>query len=97
MKRYTRYSEVAIEDAKLQWCNDRNTKTLQQKKGLGLEFNEIVKFEDNRRDTIDNRKKVDKIVISYFDKNKDEYRVSFIFPPNMGESNIVKLIPKTIN
>jgi hypothetical protein len=59
---------------------------------MRLFFNGIVNEYLNTKDIQDRRKKIDLYVVSYLDKNGDEYRKSFKFPPKT--KNIIDKIPK---
>jgi hypothetical protein len=59
--------------------------------------NKLEKFDSNRKDVKDRRKKVTWAVFSYIDeKTGYEYRKSFTAKPNTPETEMWKIAPKTI-
>jgi hypothetical protein len=60
--------------------------------------NKLEKFEDNKRDTNDRRKKIAWAVFSYIDTNTGhEFRKSFTAKVGTPESEMWNIAPKTID
>jgi len=58
--------------------------------------NHLEKYEDNKRDNNDRRKKVAWAVFSYIDENNIEFRKSFTAPAGTPEKDFWDIAPKQI-